>query len=598
MSANDGYNLPPILNNRRVNESMSMSMSMSMAEMADTKPSRNMAPVYVKHGFPELFREKKYYYNYLPTLPQLPGPDGSADEHYGLMYHKPETEAEIKMHDLWIAKRREEAFQWKAQQQLTLVLDRMAMHRSQLESDLLRRHETAEYLRGANTRPKSPRQQSPPSRGATPAGEMIPSPAKSPNKFAPIVDPGATKRRVLSGRINKRIDAGKYDTHSDEEDEMNIYDDDDDDDDDEDDAPPAEYQEENSLKAVTKVEVGSKTLVQTMRKDVKMPRKGGAVPFRFSSALPLSYKHEFYMELSSDSEDEEEGGMSSSSKGAARRRISKEQGMGGGSSMTMNDSEFKKSKTKGSAPLPKGRLAGGKIVFKREKPVNKEVTIAPELYRSLVEMDPEFKVMYRHTNFRRMPMTIRQERWLDDRESERVRTSLELAKKMVDEESAKSQQKKEKEGKEKGGDKDKDKAKKDDKRQKEEAAKASKTKVPPAKYKTATQFMSMHFPQFDDDSGDDRVESCGPMKILQMAEVERVLDVFAHANVSINEAAVRKALVIPQDHPEAICLEGLRSSSVEGLMLNPLPPEFWKKSGAGGGEKKKGGGGKRKKYKK
>ena len=71
----------------------------------DDSRSHNL-PVYVKHGYPEVFRKKTDYYNYLPKIPQLPGPE--VEETYGLMYHKPETEAEIKMHDLWIARRRQE----------------------------------------------------------------------------------------------------------------------------------------------------------------------------------------------------------------------------------------------------------------------------------------------------------------------------------------------------------------------------------------------------------------------------------------------------------------------------------------------------------
>jgi hypothetical protein len=70
------------------------------------KASNNNLPIYVKHGFPEVFRKKIDYYDYLPKISQLPGPE--SEETYGLMYHKPETEAEIKMHDLWIARRRQE----------------------------------------------------------------------------------------------------------------------------------------------------------------------------------------------------------------------------------------------------------------------------------------------------------------------------------------------------------------------------------------------------------------------------------------------------------------------------------------------------------
>ena len=63
-------------------------------------------PLYVKHGYPEVFKKKKDYYDYLPKMAETADPE--AEETYGLMYHKPETEAEIKMHDLWIAKRKQE----------------------------------------------------------------------------------------------------------------------------------------------------------------------------------------------------------------------------------------------------------------------------------------------------------------------------------------------------------------------------------------------------------------------------------------------------------------------------------------------------------
>jgi hypothetical protein len=72
-------------------------------------PERNETsnlPVYVKHGFPEVFKNKADHYDYLPKLSRSPSKE--AEENYGLMYHKPETDAEIKMHDLWVARRRQE----------------------------------------------------------------------------------------------------------------------------------------------------------------------------------------------------------------------------------------------------------------------------------------------------------------------------------------------------------------------------------------------------------------------------------------------------------------------------------------------------------
>jgi len=41
--------------------------------------------------------------------------------------------------------------------------------------------------------------------------------------------------------------------------------------------------------------------------------------------------------------------------------------------------------------------------------------------------------------------------------------------------------------------------------------------------------------------------------VTQMTEVERVVDVFNRFDLPIKEAALRKALVVPQDHPDAIC---------------------------------------------
>ena len=41
-----------------------------------------------------------------------------------------------------------------------------------------------------------------------------------------------------------------------------------------------------------------------------------------------------------------------------------------------------------------------------------------------------------------------------------------------------------------------------------------------------------------------------------MTEVERVVDVFSRHDLPIKEGALRKALVVPQDHPDAICQVG------------------------------------------
>eukprot|EP00388_Colpodella_angusta_P030022 GDKK01018367.1.p2 GENE.GDKK01018367.1~~GDKK01018367.1.p2 ORF type:complete len:103 (-),score=24.58 GDKK01018367.1:101-409(-) len=100
--------------------------------------------------------------------------------------------------------------------------------------------------------------------------------------------------------------------------------------------------------------------------------------------------------------------------------------------------------------------------------------------------------------------------------------------------------------------------------------------------------MQSLFPNFEDD---ENPSTLGPMRTMQLMEVATIMDVFDSSAVPIKESALRKALLIPQDRPEAICLENMREEK-EGLMINPNPPEMWRKFTAGkkgkkGGKKKK-----------
>ena len=74
-------------------------------------------------------------------------------------------------------------------------------------------------------------------------------------------------------------------------------------------------------------------------------------------------------------------------------------------------------------------------------------------------------------------------------------------------------------------------------------------------------------------------------------EILETLDAWG-ASDRVDPAVLQKALFIPQDRPEAMCLEELKDVG-EGLMANPLPKEMWRKSAVKGG--KKGGGKKKKK---
>ena len=418
-------------------------------------------------------------------------------------------------------------------------------------------------MRGAQTtRPKSAisRPKSPmPSSGAQTARTS----SAVPNRFAPVVDASARRWRILSGRISAREKAGKYATtgassgsSGGEEDDamLDVYEDNDDADIVGEADALKEYEEGNSLRGVKTLEVGDKTLIQSIRKEILRPQKGGPVPFRFSSALPLSYKQEFYMELSSDDSEDEEGGGGNIGQRKRRNTIGGNNttgGIGGGGTggvaATTGGGDKPKPKPKSAGANKKGGGAVVKLLFKHEKPINYDRPKSGTLFREMAEADSEFKVMYRHTNFRRMPLTARQEKWLEDQEAQRVKLSYEVAKKLVENEALKAAKKKEKGDKDGKGKKDEKKDKKDDKKSKEAAAKAAllaaKAKPPPPKYKSATQFMQMHFPNFDGDDEEDRIESCGPMKITQMAEVERVCDAFGHAELPIKGRPVPSPII-------------------------------------------------------
>ena len=71
-------------------------------------------PAYVKQGFPNVLQTVQAPETYNrsgmglggtgDTFPKIPG----AEENYGMVYNRPETAAEKAMHELWMARRRQE----------------------------------------------------------------------------------------------------------------------------------------------------------------------------------------------------------------------------------------------------------------------------------------------------------------------------------------------------------------------------------------------------------------------------------------------------------------------------------------------------------
>lgn len=309
--------------------------------------------------------------------------------------------------------------------------------------------------------------------------------------------------------------------------------------------------------------------------------KGGKkvnAPMRFKLDLPEGYaeRQQYYMQLSdSDDDDKPDRPPRTTYSSTVNRSGGKKKGgVGGGS---------------GAAKV--------EIHFKHEAPVVRERPASAKQFRAIALNDPEIKVHYRHTNYRRMPLTTEQEQWLQEREVARTKRSEELAKQLFEAYQAKNDKKKD------GKDKGKDKAGKDGK-DKKGGGKASRpgtakstaggtgnadgTLEMKRKYKSASQFMSIHFPNFDNDEDLDKM---APMRRMQMMEVAEVMQTCEDYKISVKETTLKKALVVPQDKPEAICLENLRGEK-DGLLLNPNPPEYWrkmvvKKGGKKGKKKKK-----------
>lgn len=517
----------------------------------------NKLPVYVKHHLPNVFREGSEYISMLPKVP-----DGDT---YGLLHNQPSSETEKSMHELWLARRRQEAFDWKTQQHMGLIMDRLDLHKSRLESDTLRRQESNTYLHRAasHSRPHS-------------AGDLG-------GRFAPFLKPNSPKRphgefpssstlldRPLSPDPDDvSVASSPLDRVLSDQPKQ---------------ADAENEQEENASSApqepsAADVDAGPIPLVaRTLGKeeDTAVARPGRQAIKAAPKFLPMRYKLEplesfnknyerqqYYMQLSdSDDDEDRDRGVRAPAAGQPVRALKGAKG------------------AKGPAVT---------IKFKRDKPVIRDRPMSSRQFRDVAQNDTELRVHYRYSNYRRMPLDDLQQNWLAAKETEREKKSNDMALKLVEDAAAKDDKKKDDKKDDKGGKKDGKKAPPPPDLPKpwEEGGKTLN------KYKSASQFMSVHFPNFD--SADDNFDSHGPMRALQLIECARVMgamEAFGESG-SVSGARLRNALVVPQDRPEAISLENLRDNDSEGLWVNPKPKEFWrtmpmpKAAKKGGGKKGK-----------
>lgn len=486
-------------------------------------------PIYVKHTYPNLHIGGRSEYE--GFLPKIPG----AEDNYGMVYHKPETDGERQMHELWLARRQQEAFNWKSQQHMALVMDRLALHKARLESDSLRRQESNSFLK------------------ARQAGNSRPFSAEQANnsRFS-----GQTHRPQSKGDIRKSASLRGFVTA-----------------DSPDNSPEKKATDftaatipvtlnDRGIESESEVQRPARSnFAKNLNKEKKEIKH---LPMRYKLEAPDAFNQEystnqFYMQLS-DSDDDDKPVRE------IKGVIKKASGGGGGK--------------KGSKDA--GKSAAVAVKFKRDKPVARERPVSAAKFRDVSTNDSELKVHYRHTNYRRMPMTEEQTAWLEEREGSREKKSQEVAAKLL--EAAE-----EKGGK---GDKGKKEPKKDEKKDAKKKNAEPEVEVKKCKYKNATHFMTSRYPTFDPDENGD---SQGPMRMMQLVECARIMGSMVDFGMegAVSEKAVRNALVIPQDMPEAISLENMRDSQLEGLMQNPAPKEYWRQTNFKSATKK--GGGKKKK---
>jgi len=495
-------------------------------------------PQYVKHAYPNINMGSGSQYT--GFLPKVPG----AEDNYGMMYHQPETEGEKQMHELWLARRQQEAFNWKSQQHMNLVMDRLALHKARLESDTLRRQESNAFLRGRSAGSNGNVQSRPYS------AEQINNSRYSGQTLRPGSKEGmrkATSMRNFAYAPDSPEGSPQGKTTSSFSNSMSI---------------PITL---NNLGLEETAEVPIPVRSGAEKKMKKEPKEIKHIPMRYKIDAPEQFNQkyntgQFYMQLS-DSDDDDK--PAHELRGGVEKKTAGKGGKKGG----------KKDAKAGNAAVS--------YKFKREVPIVRERPVSAAKFRDVATNDTELKVHYRHTNYRRMPLTEQHEQWLVEREGAREKKTMQLTQTLIEAVEAKS-------GKGgKGGKDDKKDTKKDPKKDKKKIAEELVTVIP-CKYKSAAHAMQVNFPNFEPEDDND---AQGPMRMMQLVECARIIGSMNDYGMegAVTEETLRKALLIPQDKPEAVSLESMRQTQTEGLMENPIPKEFWRQVSFKAGSGKKGG---------
>jgi len=484
--------------------------------------SRNKALTMSRNNhvhIPDIFTDKSN--NLIGGLPTINiNTNTNTNSNYGLLYNKPVSEAEKSMNDMWLAKRKQEAFDWKSQQQMSLVMDRLSLQKSRMESDTLRRQE-------ANLILESSKEYDRPS-----------SPAFSENqRFAP------QSKRPYSSRARKLLTSrgGDY-------------------------FPDSSHKRDDTVlttvgSAVIHVTGGgreSEIIIPKTSRTVVTKGKKDTAPMRFGTTShglvnPQSQRSSLDLKLGNPHTMNSNNNYNN---------------------ITLSDFErsqyyLQLSDSDDDDDLPRAStvpITVGRKTITNERPLTRERPHSSNVLRAIALDDPVIKVHYRYSKYCRMKHTEDHDEWLNSRNKERLIKSNIILKQLYDDNNNKASTNKK--------NKDKDKSNK---------PKRSKSKSPKRGNKSITssnsnQTLQMNKTKPDFDIIDIDNTTNGPMRINQINECNDILEKFHEKNIPIDINTLYKALVLPQDLPDVINYEILKEKNdVDSLMVNPLPIEYHRK---------------------
>jgi hypothetical protein len=464
------------------------------------------------------------------------------------------------------------------------MMDRLALHKSRMESDALRRQETSSFMNASLSRPGSA------SDPKTKFVMQIKRPMSGRHRQIAAAMSYADYKDQNEGSPKKEISV----TYEGDAEELSFVLDNDElegsfpgntESFDGDDSQLGSSIEETSItlsglqddKTVQIPKVSRKSSKKNKQKDQKFD----IVPMRFGDSQPRAQTISRLKSINSNDESSFEidymFSLEKEEDGFFLPKIKDSSIDGQSLSLSPRAQDKETAKKNKKAPA-----TSGKNVHVRKSVAIREKPISSRLFKEVISNDFELKLFDRHANARRMPLNDDAEKWLNENEKERIKLYEEKVKKLKEDFAAKSDKK--------GGDKGKKETggKKDQKKKSETVEEPPKIKP---KYKSASHFMSTFFPIFDNFENE---ECNGPMRTQQLHECDKIIQAFEVAGLEIKRDSVYRALIIPQDRAESLCQENLRGA-YEGLMTNPLPKEYWRKEMAPPKKSKKGGGKKKKK---